>query len=210
MIWIFDSSPLIYLNKVGLNWILECLEGEKVIPEQIYNQVVTQGKIRGDADAIISEILTGSKIIKVVTVENGFKEKLRSLQVEFYKGELEVLTLAKNEGGIAILDENIAREVGNILGIEVHGTIFLVFLMVKRGILEKEEAKDKVNLMIRKGFRLGYEGYIEFLELLEGIIPQEISTEELNLRSEYIEKMKRRQKEPTVKIEDFKEHFGLE
>lgn len=29
MIWIFDSSPLIYLNKVGLNWVFEQLEGEK-------------------------------------------------------------------------------------------------------------------------------------------------------------------------------------
>ncbi|KAF5434315.1 hypothetical protein C5S36_05305 [Candidatus Methanophagaceae archaeon] len=30
MIWIFDSSPLIYLNKVGLNWIFEQLAGDKV------------------------------------------------------------------------------------------------------------------------------------------------------------------------------------
>ena len=33
---------------------------------------------------------------------------------------------------------------------------------------------------------------------------------ELKLRPEYVEKMKKRQKEPTVKVEDFKEHFNLE
>lgn len=33
---------------------------------------------------------------------------------------------------------------------------------------------------------------------------------ELKLRPKYVEKMKKRQKEPTIKIEDFKEHFGLE
>ena len=33
---------------------------------------------------------------------------------------------------------------------------------------------------------------------------------EFKLRPEYVEKMKKRQKEPTVKIKDFKEHFDLE
>ncbi len=32
---------------------------------------------------------------------------------------------------------------------------------------------------------------------------------EPNLRPEFIEKMKRRQKEPAVKIKDFRKHFGL-
>lgn len=32
---------------------------------------------------------------------------------------------------------------------------------------------------------------------------------EPNLRPAFIEKMKKRQLEPTVKVKDFKEHFGL-
>ena len=169
MIWIFDSSPLIYLNKVGLNWVFELLEGEKIIPTQVYEQVVTRGKIRGDADAIISEELIRSEVIKVITVENGFKEMLKSLKEELHEGELEVLALAKNKGGIAVLDETIAREVGKVFKIEVHGALFLIFLMLRRGKLKKEEAKDKVDLMIRKGFRLGHEEYQEFLKMLENV-----------------------------------------
>ena len=169
MIWIFDSSPLIYLNKVGLNWVFELLEGEKIIPTQVYEQVVTRGKIRGDADAIISEELVRNEVIKVITVENGFKEMLKSLKEELHEGELEVLALAKNKGGIAVLDETIAREVGKVFKIEVHGALFLIFLMLRRGKLKKEEAKDKVDLMIRKGFRLGHEEYQEFLKMLENV-----------------------------------------
>lgn len=169
MIWIFDSSPLIYLNKVGLNWVFELLEGEKIIPTQVYEQVVTRGKIRGDADAIISEELVRNEVIKVITVENGFKEMLKSLKEELHEGELEVLALAKNEGGVAILDESIAREVGKVFKIEVHGALFLIFLMVKKGKMRKEEARDKVDLMIRKGFRLGHEEYLEVLNLLENV-----------------------------------------
>jgi predicted nucleic acid-binding protein len=169
MIWIFDSSPLIYLNKVGLNWIFELLEGEKVIPVTVYNQVVVQGKMRGEADAVISETLVKKGIINVEKVENGFKKTLESFGSELHEGELEVLALAKNRNGTAILDESIARDIGRILNIEIHGTLFLIFLMVKRNLLKKEEAKDKVNVMVRKGFRLGHDKYVEFMELLEGI-----------------------------------------
>lgn len=170
MIWIFDSSPLIYLNKVGLNWIFKQLEGEKIIPTEVYKQVVTEGKNQGYADALISEDLVNKGVIKVVQVaENGFKEMLKSLEKELHEGELEVLTLAKNKGGVAVLDESIAREVGSVLRIEVRGTLFLIFLMVRKRELKKEEAKYKVDLMIRNGFRLGHEEYQEFLNLLENV-----------------------------------------
>ena len=169
MIWIFDSSPLIYLNKVGLNWIFEQLAGDKIIPTQVYEQVITQGKIRGDADALVSEELVKKGVIKVVTIKNGFKEMLMSLKEELHEGELDVLALAKAKEGIAILDESIAREVGKVFKIELHGSLFLIFLMVKKGKMRKEEARDKVDSMIRKGFRLGHEEYQEFLKMLEDI-----------------------------------------
>ncbi len=160
---------MIYLNKVGLNWVFEQLEGEKIIPTQVYEQVITQGKSRGDADALVSEELVKKGVIKVVTIKNGFKEMLMSLKEELHEGELDVLALAKAKEGIAILDESIAREVGNVFKIEVHGALFLIFLMVKKGKMRKEEARDKVDSMIRKGFRLGHEEYQEFLKMLEDI-----------------------------------------
>ena len=169
MIWIFNSSPLIYLNKVGLNWIFEQLAGEKIIPIQVYEQVITRGKIRGDADALVSDELVKKGVIKVVTIKNDFEAMLKSLKEEVHEGELEVLALAKDKGGVAILDDSIAREVGKVFKIEVHGTLFLIFLMVNEGKMRKEEARDKVDSMIRKGFRLGHEEYQEFLKKLEDI-----------------------------------------
>gem|GEM_PF-2819701 len=35
------------------------------------------------------------------------------------------------KNGITILDDSIAREVGEIYGIEVHGSLFLIFLMLR-------------------------------------------------------------------------------
>jgi predicted nucleic acid-binding protein len=167
VIWVFDSSPLIYLNKVGLQWIFTHLDGDKIVPLQVYDQVVVQGKARGDADAILSEDLVKKGVLRVVRVENGFMKTLRTVEAGLHEGELEVLALAKNLKGTAIVDEGIAREVGNVFGIEVHGTLFLIFLMVREGNLKTEEAKSKVNLMIKRGFRLGHETYVRFLELME-------------------------------------------
>ncbi|MBU6998366.1 MAG: DUF3368 domain-containing protein [Theionarchaea archaeon] len=163
----FDSSPLMYLNKVGLQQVLADLGGEKIIPPQVYQQVIVNRKMRGEADALVTEELVEQGVLQVVEVENGFMKILKSIEAGLHEGELEVLTLAKCRNGIAILDESIARDTATILGIEVHGTSFLIFLMVRRKILEREEARDKVNSMIRKGFRLGHEEYLKFLELLQ-------------------------------------------
>lgn len=145
------------------------MEGDKIIPPQVYDQVVLQGKERGDSDALVSEELVRNGILQVVGIESRFLEELRKVEVGLHRGELEVLALAKDKKGKAVLDESMAREVGKIFGIEVHGSLYLIFLMIKKGVLERKEAKDKVNVMIKNEFRLGHEGYLKFLELLETI-----------------------------------------
>ena len=75
--------------------------------------------------------------------------------------------MAKEKNGIAITDDSIAREVGEMLGIKVHGSLYLIFLMLRKGKIDKKLAKDKFDAMIRKGFRLSSEVYSEFPRLLK-------------------------------------------
>jgi len=72
-----------------------------------------------------------------------------------------------------------------IINLNEHENRVLNIIKGKYGLKNKSEA---VNLIIKE-----YEK-----ELLE---PE--------LRPEYIEKMREREKEPTVKVKDFKKHFGL-
>jgi len=53
------------------------------------------------------------------------------------------------------------------LGIKVHGSLYLIFLMLKKGKIDRKVAEDKVRVMIKKGFRMSTEVYSEFLRLLE-------------------------------------------
>jgi predicted nucleic acid-binding protein len=165
MIYVFDSTPLIYLSKASLSWIFEELRGEKLIPEGVYQQVVTRGEEIGEADALIVEELIEKGTFSVNKVE--IRKTFQKIKEELHEGEIEVLQLAKEKEGIAIIDEGIAREIGEIFNIHCHGSFYLIFLMVKKGKLSRKEAKGKVDEMIKKGWRLRHEQYLEFLELLK-------------------------------------------
>ena len=67
-------------------------------------------------------------VITVVPVESDFKARVSGLRTELHEGELDVLALAHEKSGTAMLDESIAREVATVFKIEVHGTLFLLFL----------------------------------------------------------------------------------
>lgn len=100
-------------------------------------------------------------------IEN--KSKFTQLNQELHRGEIGVLSLAKSLDGVAIVDDDIARTAGEILGVEVHGTIYLIFLMIRKGKISKEDAKAKINKMITDGFWMGHKQYLTILELVDKI-----------------------------------------
>ncbi|AKG91212.1 putative nucleic acid-binding protein, contains PIN domain [Geoglobus ahangari] len=163
MRWVFNSTPLIYLSKAGVSWIFEELEGEKLIPEAVYREVVVKGRERGDVDAFIVSSLIENNVIRVVKAD--VREALRGVR-EIQDGEKEVIEVALRYNAIAILDDSIARQVGEALGARVHGTLYLIFLMVKSGKLGRKDARVVVERMMAQGFRLSSEVYSEFLRLL--------------------------------------------
>jgi len=116
---------------------------------------------------LIAEKLVKNNIISVQKIKNN--SQFTQLSQELHRGEIGVLSLAKSMGGVAIVDDDIARTAGEILDVEVHGTIYLIFLMVKKGKLSKEDAKTRINRMITDGFWMGHKQYLIILDLLEKI-----------------------------------------
>jgi len=76
--------------------------------------------------------------------------------------------------------------------------------MVQAMIKISKEANQILNIVKAKHNLVDKSKAIEKVVLEYG---EEILEPEL--RPEFIEKMKERQKEPTVKIDNFKKHFGL-
>lgn len=82
---------------------------------------------------------------------------------------MEVLALTDELQGIAIGDDRIGREIGEMFQIEVRGSAFILFALVINGIISKEKAKKILQVMIREGFRIGSEQYGVILDLLEQV-----------------------------------------
>ena len=78
-------------------------------------------------------------------------------------------------------------------------------LMVQTTIDISENTNRIISIVKAK---YGLKNKSEAINLMAEQYEEEIL--EFMLRPEYVEKMEKRQKEPTVKIEDSKEHFDLE
>ena len=66
-----------------------------------------------------------------------------------------------------LVDDSTARVIAASLGIKPIGTVRVLYLAVKNGLISKNDAKKTLNLMIKEGFRLSIEVYSRFLEELE-------------------------------------------
>lgn len=79
-------------------------------------------------------------------------------------GDADVLALAAELDGIALLDDDEARGMAEIEGIDHHGTIYVLLRMMKMGLLTKDETLEKVDEMIRMGWRCSTELYAGILK----------------------------------------------
>ena len=74
-----------------------------------------------------------------------------------------------------------------------------------RALITLDENPNRVLNLIKAKY-----GFKDKSEAINFVVSKYIDDEaEPDLRPEFIEKMKKRQLEPTVKINDFKKHFGL-
>jgi len=164
---VFNATPLIYLTKIGLSRIFEELKDEKLTSPSVKREVVDEGKRKGVADAIILDKLFLKGVFKIVEPKDkNFLESLlqtRGLHVT----DAEVLTIAKEHGGIAIIDDDVARRTAKIYGISYAGTPHILAKAVSEEIVTKEKAKQAINEMVYAGWRCSIETYAKIMETIE-------------------------------------------
>ncbi|MEM3694887.1 MAG: DUF3368 domain-containing protein [Candidatus Bathyarchaeia archaeon] len=164
---VFNSTPLIYITKIGLSRIFEELKGEKLTSPSVKREVVDEGKRKGVADAMVLERLFQKDVFKVV------KPKDTSLLETFLQTrglhvtDAEVLVIAKERDGIAIIDDEVARKTAKIYGITYAGTPYVLVKAFSQGLITKEKAKQAINDMIFAGWRCSVETYAKIMESLE-------------------------------------------
>ncbi|MEM2104505.1 MAG: DUF3368 domain-containing protein [Candidatus Bathyarchaeia archaeon] len=164
---VFNSTPLIYITKIGLSRIFEELKEEKLTSPSVKREVVDEGKRKGVADAMVLERLFQKDVFKVV------KPKDKSLLETFLQTrglhvtDAEVLAIAKERDGIAIIDDEVARKTAKIYGIAYAGTPDILVKAFSQGLITKETTRQAINDMIFAGWRCSVETYAKIIESIE-------------------------------------------
>ena len=163
---IFDATPIIYLGKVNLIEKVKHFPEDKLITRSVYSEVVEVGKQKGVIEAFRIESLVNGGMIKIRTPSD--KQYINPLREnpKIHYADADVLALARELDGIALLDDEEARGMGEVEGIEHHGTVYLLLRMKKMRLLTREETLAGLNEMISLGWRCSTELYAQILKFL--------------------------------------------
>jgi len=164
---VFDATPLIYITRAGLSKVFEDLEDEKLTSPHVKREVVDEGRGKGVPDAVILEKMFRDNVFKVTEVKN--QEFLASLLETrgLHVSDAEVLAIARERDGIAVIDDEVARKTARIYGVSYVGTSYILMRAVSQGLVTKERAKQAINEMIFAGWRCGVEIYARLMDAIE-------------------------------------------
>ena len=169
-----NSSPLIWLSKIGKISLLEHLFGEVVIPEEVYKEVDERGLNEGLSDALILKECVNQGWIKVSKLDERNIDLCRRIMehaAEIHLGETQAILLAREINSLILMDESCGRAFAETWGLKVRGTVYLILKALREGLLNKDEAKEAVSSMINKGLRIEPKLLTRILKEIERFVP---------------------------------------
>lgn len=154
-----NTSPLIWLSKVGKLKLLKSLFGEIVISEETYREAVEVALKEGYSDAsVIKEACEENWIIiKALNTEQlATCHKVMQQTFELHGGEVQAVMLAREFGKDVrlLMDDSAGRAFAEAWGLKVKGTLYVILEALRRGLLDKAEAKETLLSLVQKGFRV--------------------------------------------------------
>ena len=152
-----NSSPLIALGAIGrLELFRKCFK-QVLIPPGVYGEISEKEES--------PEFISLQKGIREKWIEVEKIELLSTLKTDTLgQGEKEAISLAAKHKVVLIIDDDSAKAYAAIMGVESHGTLYLLILAVRRNIVSRKEVIEIVNLMMSKGFYISTDVYGWFLQ----------------------------------------------
>ena len=142
--WVLNASPLIVFGKIGRLELFSQLAAEIVVPRGVAQEILAGPE--NDAARVAIE----ANMFQLVDVQEPTPE-LAAWDLGL--GETAVLSFAlEHPGWIAILDDGAARKCAITFGIKVKGSLAIVILARKRGLIP--QAKQILHTMQEVGLRL--------------------------------------------------------
>ena len=141
-----NAGPLMALGKLNRLDLLAGLFGQVQIPRAVYDEVVTQGLIRGAPDALTMRLFWQRQQWAVVDVPEALLSAYAP-PVVLDPGETELLALAQSLADpLLLLDDEVARAEARRLKLRPCGTLGILVRAYRKDLL----SLDQVELPIRE------------------------------------------------------------
>ena len=145
---VVNSTPLIALAITGYLPLLNRLFEQVFVPVSVYEEVVLQGEGRPGA-----EVVAQTDWLMVQAPERPLSLPAELLQLD--RGEQDVIVLAQAiEADWVLIDEKLARRIASALGLQVKGTVGVLLIACRVGLISKEAATKAVQELVSSSVRL--------------------------------------------------------
>jgi len=139
-----DSSPLIYLSRVGVLDLLATVYANVVVPQAVWDEVVQR---RPSAPGV--DVLRQASWIRVI----GNNNALPRVDLGLDPGETAAILLAETiHADLLLIDERVGRKVAEARGIAVRGTLGV--LVQARQIGALPALRPVLDALVGEGFRI--------------------------------------------------------
>lgn len=154
-----NTTVLLYLLKIRRADLLKNSFQRIHIPQEVYNELLV-GEEKYHQEILLLNDLIKEKFILIHQVKNAKDFGLD-------KGENEALSLCSElREKVFLSDDRSARKTAETLQCTVMGSLGVLLLSVKKGILSRRQALDVLQQLIEKGYYLSAELYIEIVKRL--------------------------------------------
>lgn len=153
---IADSTCMICLSKIKKVELLKKVFRSVAIPRAVKNEILIEGK-------------EGLQDIQNALNEGWLKIRnaKRVMNLGLGEGENEALSLAHERKETLILDDAYALKAARALHIDTIRTTSIIFIAVKKKIIDKEESIAILNKLIENGYYISPAAYAAILTKLK-------------------------------------------
>lgn len=141
-----DAGPIIAFARIGRLDLLRQVVEEIVLPEAVYEELVTRGAGRPGSLEVVQEEWIHRQTVRARTVLASFPPGL-SL------GQREAIVLAQNLGLPLLIDERAAREEATRRGLDVRGSLRVLAEAKRQGLIG--QVRPFVEALMASGYWIG-------------------------------------------------------
>jgi uncharacterized protein len=155
-----DSSPLIYLTRLGSISLLRRLHEQVIVPQAVWAEVAVQGAGLPEAENLQRAVGEGWMAVRA---PESKAESLGPAASQLGRGEVEAVLLARQLRALLLTDDSDGRAVAEGLGVQVSGTVGLLIRAKAEGHVP--ELKPLLDHLRREtNFRISQDLYTKALQ----------------------------------------------